>query len=177
MKKQKPNKSEKYHQGRYDVINKEKYIGDYTRVIFRSSWEFKFCYFLDTNERIRRWACEYIVIPYQDLKGKFHRYNTDFYIEVYGSQDSNSLKKIVIEVKPYKEYHPDFIRYNEDGSVSVLPLKSNTLKALKSRDYQINTYKKNRLKWEQAKEFCRKNGMEFHVLTEKYFDDKKVKLF
>ena len=38
--------NKKYKQGKYILINKEKYLGDPTNIIYRSSWEF-FFFFVD----------------------------------------------------------------------------------------------------------------------------------
>jgi hypothetical protein len=41
----------------------------------------------------------------------------------------------------------------------------------------LKTYQKNIIKWEAALKYCEKRGMVFKVITEKYFDDKKIRLF
>ena len=47
----------KYKQGKYQLRNPDKYKGNPSEVIYRSSWEFAFCNYLDTNENIVKWSC------------------------------------------------------------------------------------------------------------------------
>jgi hypothetical protein len=62
IKKVKPNGI--YKSGLYEPINPEKYIGDVHNIIFRSSWEFRFCKYCDTNENILKWSSEPLQISY-----------------------------------------------------------------------------------------------------------------
>ena len=75
------NGKKKFYNGEYKVVNTNKYIGDLKSVIYRSGWELKFMIYLDMNKSILRWSSEQITIPYQDAKGKLHRYYPDFYFE------------------------------------------------------------------------------------------------
>ena len=50
IKKVKPNGE--YRSGKYEPRNPEKYIGDIHNIIYRSSWEHRFCTYCDTNELI-----------------------------------------------------------------------------------------------------------------------------
>jgi len=55
----------------------------HTTLIFRSSWEFRFCKYCDTNEKILKWSSEPLQIPYYNpLDKKEHTYNVDFYMRV-----------------------------------------------------------------------------------------------
>ena len=56
--------NKKYNQGFYNLMNPDKYKGDPGRVIYRSSWEFAFCKYLDTTESILKWSCEQPIITY-----------------------------------------------------------------------------------------------------------------
>ena len=49
-----------YHQGKYQCLNPDKYLGDLESIYFRSSWEKKLYYYLDTNNRVLKWAAENI---------------------------------------------------------------------------------------------------------------------
>ena len=42
----------KYHQGRFNPRNPEKYKGDVRNIIYRSSWELKFLQWCDRNDKI-----------------------------------------------------------------------------------------------------------------------------
>lgn len=41
-----------YYQGKYKVKNYQKYKGDPTNVIYRSSWELKFLKYCDDNDNV-----------------------------------------------------------------------------------------------------------------------------
>lgn len=161
-----PNKSDKYTQGKYNLINPQKYLGDPTNIWFRSSWEYKTYFFLDNENRVLKWNIEGLTIPYEMLEnGRWTtmRYYPDCYAEI---QSANGVvTKNVIEIKPYNE-----------TIAPVLP-KRITAKSLENHEYRLKTYLKNINKWKAAKDFCDKRGINFFVLTEKYFDDKQIKIF
>lgn len=144
-----------YHQGKYKVINKEKYIGNIDNVIFRSSWEKRFMLFVDNCNLIQKWSSEdkNCIVPYRSIDGKVHRYFVDFYIKL-----SNG-KEFLIEIKPHKETKPA---------------------SKKSKNYLNESlkYVKNSLKWEAADKIAKDKGMQFLVITEKIlkpeFSDKKL---
>jgi uncharacterized protein (DUF433 family) len=97
IKKIKPNGE--YKSGKYDPKNPDKYIGDIHNIIYRSSWEYRFCTYCDTNEAILKWSSEPVVIPYYNpLDKKDHNYNVDFYIKVL-KEDTNE-QEWIIEIKP-----------------------------------------------------------------------------
>ena len=76
IKKVKPNGE--YKSGKYVPRNPDKYIGDIHNIIFRSSWEQRFCIYCDTNESILKWSSEPLKIPYYNpLDKKEHQYNVD----------------------------------------------------------------------------------------------------
>jgi len=158
---------DKYVQGTYNIINQKKYLGDPTVVYFRSSWEYKLYFYLDNEPRVIRWNIEGITIPYEmkDDKGNWNtmRYHPDAYAEIVALD--GSISKNVIEIKPYNETippeHPKRI----------------TAKSLENHEYKLRTYLKNINKWDAAKKYCDKRGLNFMVMTEKYFDGKQVKIF
>lgn len=150
------NGKKKYHKGPYHIQNPEKYIGDPTQCIYESSWEMKFMVYLDLNTSISRWGSEIIVIPYQDEKGKYHRYHTDFYYEKIDESNPEEHKRVVVEIKPDKETR------------QPNPPKDFTPKKLESFEYQLKTYQKNLYKWTRSIEWCKKNKMEFIIITEKH---------
>ena len=91
----------KYAQGKYQVINTSKYVGNRLPT-YRSSWEFTFCTFCDKNESVIQWASEAIHISYRNpFTNKMTIYVPDFlmvYVDAAGKQHAE-----VIEVKPVKE--------------------------------------------------------------------------
>jgi hypothetical protein len=166
-----------YHQGRYSCVHPNKYLGDLTAIYYRSSWEKKLYYYLDNNERVLRWVAEGIAIPYEiNENGNWstHNYYPDVYCELRMS-DGNT-RKTILEIKPSHEYDYD----PELGIKPPREPKTKTAKSLKNYEYALRTFHKNIIKWQAAKKYCDRRGIEFHVITPKYFDDKnnpKVKLF
>jgi hypothetical protein len=137
-----------YSQGIYTPKNPEKYIGR-NHINFRSSWEYKFCHFCDSNDRILQWNSESITIDYIDpADNKWHRYYPDFLIKLVDK--NGQVKTLLIEIKPIKE--------------TVEPKRPK--KISKSYVESLNTYHKNQAKWDAARIFCKKNDIEFQILTE-----------
>lgn len=99
----KPKRNASTKQGYYSVANPEKYIGDLSKVIFRSQWEAQFMKYCDFHPQIKRWASEPEPgVHYFDIiKQKNRTYFPDFYMEV---DEGSGLKKFLVEVKPKKDY-------------------------------------------------------------------------
>lgn len=166
MSKPKPNGAGKWYHGQYIPQNPDKYTGDATDIVYRSKWEYKFCYYCDNEERIKKWSCEDIKIPYSIIENNKLRertYTPDFWIQV--KKLNGNLEDVIIEIKPQKE------------TIEPLEPKKNSIKSLENYEYRLKTYIKNLNKWEAAEKYCNKKGMSFHILTEKYFNDKQIKLF
>jgi len=136
-------------QGKYRPINPQKYKGDVTNIIYRSSWERKFLQYCDMNENILEYSSEEIALPYRSpIDNRIHRYFPDFYIKV--KESSGKIKKYIIEIKPKKQ------------TIEPQVKKRKT----KSYIYEVYEYAKNRAKWKAAEEFCKDRLWEFKVLTE-----------
>lgn len=168
MSKFKPNKPDKYYTGEYHPKNIEKYVGDETDIIYRSKWEYKFCLYCDYEDKIKKWESEpqrhnvsYMVMENNNYVTK--KYIPDFWIQL--ENGNGELEEFIIEVKPYKE----IIEPDEP--------KKQSIKSLQNYEYRLKTYIKNINKWESAEKYCKKRGMTFFVLTEKYFEKKQIKLF
>ena len=162
----KPNKNEKYSQGKYNLINPSKYLGSPLDIWFRSSWEYKLYFYLDNEPRVLKWNVEGITIPYEMMvndKWVTMRYFPDAYCEI--QKTDGSITKNLIEIKPYAETIPP-----------VYP-KRVTAKSLENHEYRMKMFLKNLAKWKAAKTFCEKRGLDFFVMTEKFFDDHAVKIF
>jgi hypothetical protein len=87
----------KYAQGKYQVKNQDKYIGNGVPN-YRSGWEFAVMTFFDNNPAITQWASEPFKIPYRNpLTGKNTIYVPDFMI-IYLDKN-NQRHAEVIEVK------------------------------------------------------------------------------
>lgn len=143
----------KYKQGKYQLRNPEKYKGNPEEIRYRSSWEYAFCNYLDTNNTILKWSCEQPIITYQDLRNKVHRYYPDYFYEKL-TNDDNYIEKVIVEIKPKIELYPP------------KEPKNKTAKALENYEYAIRTHIKNKLKWNAATEYANKRGMKFIIITE-----------
>jgi|TARA_B100000902_G_scaffold114359_1_gene115424 hypothetical protein len=137
------------YKGKFIPKNPTKYLGDFNSITYRSSYELKFMNWCDRSNSIKGWVSEEIAIPYRNpLDNKIRRYMVDFYIEV---QEKDSIKKYLIEVKP------------ERFTKAPLPGKRKTKRYLQ----EIAQYGVNEAKWIAAKDFCKSQGMEFKIVTEK----------
>ena len=71
-----------YKQGLFYPKNTEKYKGDFSNIVYRSSWELKFMHWADESKNVLEWSSEELVIPYlSPLDNKMHRYFVDFKIK------------------------------------------------------------------------------------------------
>jgi len=139
----------KYHQGKYKPKYPEKYEGDPTNIVYRSSWEARFMRWCDTNPNILKWSSEETVIPYICATDqKPHRYFIDFKIKV--RNKAGETKTYLVEVKPKKQTIPP-----------VQPKR-------KSKSYlnEVMTYAKNMSKWSYAEQYCKDRGYIFRIITE-----------
>ena len=87
-----------YHKRKYVPLFPEKYAGDPTNIIMRSSWETRFALWCDRNPSIIKWSSEETVVPYlSPVDGKMHRYFIDFKIT------TKDNRVFLVEIKPEKE--------------------------------------------------------------------------
>lgn len=134
----------------FEPKNKQKYIGDVTKIVCRSSWERSFSRFLDVNSNVRYWNSEEVVIPYiSPVDNAEHRYFIDYYVEF------TNGKRVLIEIKP------------EIQSVTPIEPKRKTAKAINRYNESLKTHAVNQTKWEYAREFAKRNNMIFLVMTER----------
>lgn len=133
------------YKGKYTPVNKDKYEGDPSNVVYRSLWErqvFKWC---DTNPDVIKWGSETVVVPYIcKTDGKRHRYFTDLKIKFVNH------KTLLVEIKPKKQ--------------TMAP----TATTRKTRKHltEVLTYAKNQSKWAAADEFAKERNWEFQIWTE-----------
>jgi hypothetical protein len=150
--------NKRYLQGTYVLQNTEKYLGDPSKIFYRSSWELAFCRFCDMNDKIRKWSSEQIEIPYHISNGigqtEIHRYYPDFYMEMVRDGDKEFYDRVIVEIKPKRSTYPPN------------PPKKKTLKMLENYEYSLKTYKKDIHKWAYAKEWCKKRNLKFIIITE-----------
>lgn len=128
-----------------NLKNPQKYVGDASKITFRSLWErnaFRWC---DENPDVVEWASEEIVIPYENpVTGKRARYFPDLFVKL---KDGRML---VIEIKPQKETRaPEKPKRQTKGYIN-----------------EMATWAVNSEKWKAAKSVCARNNLEFLVWTE-----------
>lgn len=139
----------KYHQGLYKVKNPEKYVGDPTNVVFRSSWETKFMIWCDMNANVIKWQSEETVVPYKcATDNKWHRYFLDFRIQIKNKE--GLLKTYLVEIKPEAQTVPP--KYPGRQTKRYLT--------------ESMTFLKNQSKWDAARRYSFDRGWEFIILTE-----------
>lgn len=133
----------KFAKGKFVMTCPEKYVG--TKVpTYRSSWEWQFMKFCDTNPSVQKWASEAIQIPYKDpLTGRQTVYVPDFFIQYV---DKNmKLHVELIEIKP--------------ASQSIL-------ERVGKNKYNQAQFIKNQAKWRAANYWCGQQGIKFRVVNE-----------
>jgi len=136
--------------GKFTPKNPQKYVGDYTKITYRSSWEARVMTWLDKEPNVISWASEELAIPYiSPVDGKRHRYFPDFIVKV--KNKDGKVSTMMIEVKPQKQ--------------SVEPTKRS--RVTKQYITEVMTYGINQAKWKAAQEYCLDKGWQFKVLTEK----------
>lgn len=138
-----------FHKRKYKPIHPEKYIGDHTNIIMRSSWETKFALWCDKNSAVINWSSEETIVPYvSPVDNKHHRYFIDFKIKVQ-TKDGN-LKTYLVEVKPDAQTRPP-----------VPPSK-------RSKRYieEVLTWGVNESKWKAATRYANDRQWDFIILTE-----------
>ena len=138
--------------GRFIPKNPQKYAGDPTKIMFRSSWETAAMKFFDSSAAVLKWGSEEIKIPYlkpfvDPVTGKPGvkpaNYFPDFVV-VYQDKNGN-IQKEILEIKPLKESLQEKAKTDRDKMALVV----------------------NIAKWKAAEAFARQHGMKFRVITEK----------
>jgi|TARA_B100000085_G_C18424607_1_gene464162 hypothetical protein len=138
------------YSGKYKPKNPSKYLGDPTKITYRSLWERKCMLLFDDNPNVIRWGSEEICIPYfSPVDRKKHRYYPDFIVEL--KNKKGEIETVMIEVKPYKQ--------------TQVPPKPK--RRTKTFENAAKTYLVNQAKWEAAANVCDKKGWRFQILTER----------
>lgn len=164
--------SSKTKQGYAKIQNVEKYIGDPSLIIYRSSWEYAFIRYCDTSPSVLKWSSEPISVKYFDKVSKLEQckklgldpnnpvnwelknYNIDFWCLV--DRGNGVHEKMFIEIKPESKLHKP-----------VPPPKEAGPSAQKKFNAIAKEYIKNQAKFEAMNEYAKKNGAKFYVFTEK----------
>lgn len=136
--------------GRYSPKNPQKYRGDPTKIIYRSSWEKKFMMYCDEHPNIVAWSSEEFFVPYvSPVDRKVHRYFPDFYVKKVGKD--GVISTMVIEIKPY-----------EQTQAPKKPAKLTEGYVNRSKTFAVN-----QAKWKATRKFCNDRDWKFQVITEK----------
>jgi hypothetical protein len=138
-----------FHKRLYKPIFPEKYTGDPTNIVMRSSWETRFANWCDRNPSVVKWSSEETIIPYRcPTDERVHRYFVDFKIQIKNKE--GLLRTYLVEVKPLKQTMPP-----------VYPGRRTQRYLTESL-----TFMKNQAKWNAANEYCKDRGWEFKIITE-----------
>ena len=153
----KPQANSRYKQGYYVLKNPDKYLGDKSRIIVRSSWEGKLCNWADNHVAVIQWSSEPVKIPYfSPIDKKTHQYNVDFWMKIL---KAGNEEQWLIEVKPSSQM--------KKPSQALLE-GNRTMKKLTRYNRELRTYIVNSAKFEAAKKFAEDRGMRFGVVNEKF---------
>lgn len=134
-----------FHKRKYTPVFPEKYTGDPTNIIMRSSWETMFANWCDKNPSVTKWNSEETVIPYRcPTDNRIHRYFVDFKVSF---KDGRTW---LVEVKPYKQTLPP--EYPGRRTQRYLT--------------ESMTFIKNQAKWQAATEYAKDRGWGFKIVTE-----------
>ena len=135
--------SVKFARGKFVMTAPEKYVG-LKQPTYRSSWEWSFMRFCDTNPSIMKWASEAVQIPYKDpLTNRQTVYVPDFFIQYVDKQGKISTE--LVEIKPASQAILERVGKNK---------------------YNQAQYVKNQAKWVAANAWCKQQGIKFRVLNE-----------
>jgi hypothetical protein len=139
-----------YNQGLFKPKNPQKYKGDPTKIVYRSSWELKLMFYLDEHRDVVSWGSEELIIPYRSpIDGRIHRYFPDFVVTKINREGKRETA--LIEVKPLAQTKP--------------PKPQS--KVTKRYITEVKTWGVNEAKWKAAQDFCKDRGWSFHIFTEK----------
>jgi hypothetical protein len=154
IKNNKPKKNSGYSQGYFPINECQKYIGP-GPIIYRSSWERKFCMYCESNPQIVKWSSEPVKIKYiNSLDGREHSYFPDYYMKL------ESGEEYLIEVKPSSQLQ------------KPNPPKRKTKKSVANYKYAYEMYITNMCKIQFAEHWCNKRGWKFLLVTETFFNKK-----
>jgi hypothetical protein len=152
----KPSKKSGFVQGYFPLIECKKYQG-IGPIIYRSSWERKFCIYCERNPEILSWTSENLCIEYFNVNdNQYHNYFPDFLVKL------KSGDIIIVEVKPKAQLQKP-----------SLP-KINTKKSIDSYKWSYQTWITNMCKKKAAEEYASVRGWKYMIVTEDFFKTKSI---
>jgi hypothetical protein len=132
----------KFSKGVYSPKNRNKYVGK-SLPVWRSSWEAHFFRFLDEHQSVIQWASEPLYIPYRHpVTGKIANYVPDILMQYI--DQNNKIHTDLVEIKPNSQTSLKEARTAVDKIQAII----------------------NEAKWESARAFCKKNNLNFRVVSE-----------
>lgn len=147
----KPNLKSGYVQGYYPIQETKKYKGK-GPIIYRSSWERKFCIYCERTPEIDYWSSESFSIKYfNPIDKKYHQYFPDFFIHL------KSGENVLVEVKPKSQLK------------KPIPPKRRSKKSIETYSNSMKIWLVNMAKIEYAKAFCASRNWTFWIVTEDFF--------
>jgi len=151
IKANKPNKKSGFVQGYFPLNEAKKYQGP-GPIIYRSSWEKKFCIYCERNPEIIAWSSESLSLKYfNSLDSRYHTYFPDFIVKL------RDGRTVMIEVKPKAQ-----LKKPEAP-------KRKTQKAIESFKWAYEAWVTNMCKKKAAEEFCKARNWEYMLVTEDFF--------
>ena len=133
----------KFARGKFIMTQPAKYVGN-KMPTYRSSWEWSFMRFCDTNPSVQKWASEAIQIPYRDpLTNRQTVYVPDFFIQYVDKQS-----RVIVEL------------------IEIKPASQSILERVGKNKYNQAQFVKNQAKWAAANLWCRQQGIKFRIVNE-----------
>jgi hypothetical protein len=155
IKNNKPKRNSGFVQGYFPINECKKYYGQ-GPIIYRSSWERKFCLYCERTPEISQWSSESISVKYfNPLDEKYHTYFPDYLVRL------KNGSTFLVEVKPKVQ----LIKPTEP--------KRLTPKSIKNYKWAYNTWLTNMVKKEAAESFCKMKGWKYMIVTEDFFKNKE----
>lgn len=149
----KPNKKSRTKQGYFNISESKRYNGKVKQVIYRSSWEYKFCVWCERSPLVKNWCSESVQIKYHcPINNNIRNYYPDFWVKL------KSGEVWVVEVKPAKEY-----------KLQPKAPKRKTKKSVENYYNLVSTIKINISKFKSAIAFCKSRNWKFFVADEDWF--------
>lgn len=140
----------KFKQGLFIPKNPQKYTGDVSNIVYRSSWELRAFQWADLTPSVVQWSSEETIIPYLcETDGRYHRYFIDLKLKIRST--NNVISDYVVEIKPYAQTQPP--KYPGKQTKRYLE--------------EVETFIKNQSKWKAARKYAEERNMQFVILTEK----------
>jgi hypothetical protein len=128
------------------VEHRHKYEGDYTNIVYRSSWENLFFKWCCLNPDVVKFSSEEFFIPYiSPVDDRQHRYFVDVKVQF------ASGKILLVEIKPAHQTKKPIFKKGKKRSAVIEETK---------------TYAVNIAKWIAAEKYAAKRGWDFAVFTE-----------